>query len=429
MSTVETDFLGTSIGATETSIRVSLLNGTFTLPEQGISAGFHEGANHELLQRSFQGIFRIDGINVSLPEQIFECEVRDNAGYIQNAQMNHWPVVRFNFDFSAGPTTGEIELRPVDRTVEAIVLVTRLRYALNAAGTCRLVEKPSNRVLLDMTVGRLTDQEHRDVLLYAKLSRKLWFLEEFFGARFDCPDQFTTTDLGQLETLFRGVTEGEFSTRSSEKFFNFTPSVDQLGSPPFSGPGPIICRFSDLYFGLLGQRLKTGPIAIQIDRAMLANPRDLHHLRSDQPMPEGLRFVVLDSQVKYRFENYTSTPPQEGQKALGRFRSRLLQQEPEELADLLTEPLISDVSAERARQIVTGWLQFYDFPDRYCPQDPILENDSWRVPVWITYPDGRGALVQDVFVDLKSGVVSASVSPEEMRNLGKSAAAKLLRAS
>jgi len=89
----------------------------------------------------------------------------------------------------------------------------------------------------------------------------------------------------------------------------------------------------------------------------------------------------------------------------------------------------SNVSADKARKIVNGWLQDNDFPDRYCPQEPALEEDRWRVPIWVTYPRGQGAWVQDAFVNLETGVLTIPVSVEELRKLGKSAAAECLRAS
>lgn len=88
----------------------------------------------------------------------------------------------------------------------------------------------------------------------------------------------------------------------------------------------------------------------------------------------------------------------------------------------------SGVSADEARKLVNGWLQDNDFPDRYCPQEPRLEEGRWRVPVWVTYPRGQGAWVEDVFVDLKTRAVTLTVSIEELRRLGKVAAAECLRA-
>jgi hypothetical protein len=160
----------------------------------------------------------------------------------------------------------------------------------------------------------------------------------------------------------------------------------------------------------------------------MANAQDLAEIRKGKSLPGGLRFVVLDLQVKYRFESCIVRSPQ-GWRRLEEFRAKLLREEPEELAQLLIEPLISDVSSERARQIANGWLQFYEFPDRYCPQEPVLEEGHWRVPIWITYPDRQGAWVQDVIIDLKTGVLNSPVSPEELRRIGKSVAARLSRAS
>lgn len=375
--------------------------------------------------KSFRAVLHIVGTNVSLPEQVFESDFTNGSGDIQSVSRDHWPLVHFVCD--SLNDAGYLALEPGDRTIEAIVLATRFRYVLNAAGRCRLIEKPSNKVLLDIKVGKLERSEYADVLLYAKVSRKLRFLEEFFDTRFVCPDHFTTKDFAQLETLFRGVTEGEFSTRRSEMIFEYSPPVAELNKPPYSAPGPLSCKFSDPTLPLLGQQVETGPITVQIDRAM-ANAQDLAEIRKGKSLPGGLRFVVIDLQVKYRFESSIVRSPQ-GWRGLEEFRAKLLLEEPGELVQLLTEPLISDVSSERARQISNGWLQFYEFPDRYCPQEPVLEENRWRVPVWITYPDRRGAWVQDVFIDLKTGVLSSPVSPEELRRIGKSVAARLSRAS
>jgi hypothetical protein len=90
--------------------------------------------------------------------------------------------------------------------------------------------------------------------------------------------------------------------------------------------------------------------------------------------------------------------------------------------------LQSDVSADEARKIVVGWLDYNQFPDRFWPQQPVLEEGRWRVPLWIAGPRGKGAWVQDLFVDIKNGLVSSSISIEELRTLGKSIAAEIFRA-
>jgi hypothetical protein len=398
-----------------------VLNGT-SVPLESTFASFQAGTSQSV-KRSFRAVLHIDGTNVASPEQVYQSDFTNANGDIQNSPEDNWPLVHFVCD--SLKDAGYLVLEPGDRTIEAIVLSTRFRYALNAAGRCRLVEKPSNKVLLDIKVGKLERSEYADVLLYAKVSRKLRFLEECFGTRFVCPDHFTIKDFAQLETLFRGVTEGEFSTRRSEMIFDYLPPVAELSKPPYSAPGPLSCKLSDQTLLLLGQQVETGPTIVQIDMAM-ANAQDLAEIRKGKSLPGGLRFVVLDLQVKYRFESYIGRLPR---RRLEEFRAKLLREEPEELVQLLTEPLISDVSSERARQIVNGWLQFYEFPDRYCPQEPLLEENHWRVPVWITYPDRPGGLVQDVFIDLKTGVLNSPVSPEELRRIGKSVAARLSRAS
>src|SRR3989442_1773297 len=165
MSTLEADFVGTSLGSCEAQLRMhSLISAS--VPAERIFVG---GTSQDPVRRSFRAVLDIEGINASSTEQVFQSDFRDGIGDIQNAPTDHWPLVHFTVDSLKGTVvSGDIELRPLDRTVEALVLVTRLRYALNATGRCRLVEKPSNSVLLDMNVVRLADPDYKEVLLYAK---------------------------------------------------------------------------------------------------------------------------------------------------------------------------------------------------------------------------------------------------------------------
>src|SRR6267378_6924303 len=159
MSTIEADFVGTSLGPFGAQLRMHLLNGT-SVPVESSFASFQASTSQEPVKRSFRAVLNIVGTNVSLPEQVFQSDFTSGSGDIQNAPGDHWPLVRFVCD--SLKDAGYLVLEPVDRTIEAIVLATRLRYALNAAGRCRLVEKPSNKVLLDINVGKLERSEYTD---------------------------------------------------------------------------------------------------------------------------------------------------------------------------------------------------------------------------------------------------------------------------
>lgn len=408
MSVFEDDYQDTLAIQREAVIRAHLLGERF-------APGTAQAA--PAMDRSFRASVSIDGSNVGLPEQVFH--IIDNGEYIQNTPISPWPFVRFSFD--------KTEIGTSDRSVVAHVVYTRLLYALSRKGNFALKDSEGNTVGAG-AVESMDARELENLLSLAKIYRKLSFIEEVFQVSFPLPDQFLPSDLRHIEILFRGITEGEFWTRCEEITLLETPTPSELRAPPFTAPGPFSGTSPSPYFGLLGKNLLVGPICIRLDRSAVANPREMESLRQDRELPRGLRLIIYDSQIRYRFENYARRPPHARQQRLEQFKTKLAGQEPSELVELIHDPLISDVSAEGARQIATGWLQFHDFPDRYCAQLPTLEQTEWRVPIWVTYPGGRGAPVEDAFVDVKSGVITVSVSVEELRRLGKSAAQELLHA-
>lgn len=420
MGVLETDYEESSVTQREAVIGARLLGGSLFPQTAARSATvtIQSGLGQRL--GSFRAILQV-GETVSLPEESFDFHPTDEGGYLQRRSTSRWPVVRIY--------SGKIEVHCADQSVEGDIFRTRLLYALNAEGKCYLRD-PIGNSLIELAVGKMSSQEFENLLFLGRIYRKLKFIEERFRTSFVLPQHFTGRDIRDIEFVFCGITEGEFSSRSDEIIFlDFSPSPAELSAPPFSEPGRLSRTFPNPYFILLGHALPVGPHTMILERTAVANPRELTTIGKNKKKPSTLRFIVFDSQVRYRFEKYARRSPQERRRRLEQFRNRLLQEEPEELVQLLTQPLISDVSSERAIQIVNGWLQYYDFPDRYCPQDPVLEGDQWRVPVWITYPTVRGAKVEDLFVNVKTGVISARLTPAEMRDLGKSIASKILRAS
>lgn len=382
---------------------------------------------YEFQGHRFRGRLEVPGLP-SLPEQEFSFHVTESGGYIKNHPEDHCPSIRIDF-INPSLEAGNVEVASVDRTVDAGLLSTRLLFALLSAGKCYLQEKGGTRIL-EFGVDKLPAQEMRELLSKAKLYRKLKFIETIFKTKFLLPIAYSSSDVEMVEIVFRGITEGEFTTRNSTiTFYGYEPSNNELEGPPFTGHGAISHVFPNQNLPIFDRVFSVGSVMICLDRAGVANPRSLTQFRSGERRSIDLRLTVFDQQITYRFEKYAVRPRRELTRKLGQFKSKLLREEPAALADLITDQLILDVSADRARQIISGWLQYYNFPDRYCPQEPKLEEDRWRVPIWVTYPHGQGAWVQDAFVDLKTGVVTLSVSVEELRHLGKCAAAESLRAS
>lgn len=379
----------------------------------------------------FHARFAVPGL-ATLPLQDFSFHFTESGGYIRSHPEGHWPQIKIEIAFNSPneSTLVNFQIDTGDDTVDAGLLFTRLNFALYTAHKCFL-KGDNGETIIGFGIDNISPTMEEELLFNAKLFRKLKFIESVFDTKFVLPPIYSNDDLQIVEIVFRGITEGEFSRRGTAiSFENFKPSDDELNSPPFTEPGPISHTFAQnlIIFDRVLRHDQVGPVSIHLDQTVVANSRVVDKVRAGESVPH-IRFIVFDHQIRYRFEKYATPSPQTRRLKLEQFKKRLLAKEPEALVSLLEEPLASDVSADEARKIVNGWLQFNMFPDRYCPQEPSLENDRWRVPVWVTALRGQGGWVQDVFVDLKTGVISTPISAQEMRTLGKSVAAESFRAS
>jgi hypothetical protein len=233
-----------------------------------------------------------------------------------------------------------------------------------------------------------------------------------------------------LEMVFRGVTEGEFSLRDGEVTIKrISPSDIDLSRPPFDGPGPFSYPIGDKV-ALLGNELFVGPMTVHLRWAELASPSVVTRIRRGLKEPLDVRFGVWDNQVTYRFENYACQPRDRLLKDLNRFKETLILEEPRELADMVSESLVNDVSADEAIQIAIGWQYYNGLPDRFCPQDPELDDASagWRVPIHLVYPSAGSGPVGEVVIQVKTGAIVSHTPIDEIRSRGLALAEKLLHA-
>lgn len=378
----------------------------------------------------FRGTLSVPDNRIGFPEQDFTLYRLGNSFLIKNHPVNHWPSVEIELvasDEQAPLQVARFDVRPTGDTTDAEILYTRWVWLLISAGECSLQLDRDNFINFGMSTSPSFNE--RDFLHRAQLFRKLKFIEGVFNCVFHLPDNISGGEERQIDMVFRGITEGEFILRGDNiSFFNYTPTAsDEIRRPPFTGVGSFLRNVGDQAL-ILDRLLLVGPISVRLDHAVVANPSRVESLQAGETLPQ-IRFAVLDNQIHHRFEKYATRRPQLRRQKLEKFKKELSKVEPEELVNLLDRSLQTDVSADEARKIVVGWLQYNMFPDRYCPQEPKLEEDRWRVPIWVTYPRGQGAWVQDSFVDLKTGVVTVPMSVEELRNLGKSVAAECLRAS
>ena len=365
-----------------------------------------------------RGRFGAPDATVDFPEQDFLVWRTESGIVIENVRENAWPRIRVHMSTSeAGIREAMFLLEASERSVDAGLMDTRVGYAFESAHDIYLTLVGEEPIRFETK----TPFEDKMLLSRAKAFRKLKYLEDMFRTRFALPENIVGRDLADLDVVFRGITEGRFSTRYSNISFSILGSTVDGAKPPFTGPGPfrrVVFKAGEPV-NLFGRTLDVGRVVLAIEMAQLTDPGVLAHLEQRPAEPINVGFVVLDHQVTYSFQRYLKPRMKKlVTKELQRFKKKLLSEEPQEVANLITEPLINDVSSDEAVQIVCGWLQFNRMPDRFCPQEPEMDNaaKNWRVPIGVVYPSGKGGIVADVVVDGKTGVMLSHPPAAQLRH-------------
>ncbi|GEM_PF-1069283 len=380
----------------------------------------------------FSGRLVIPDQPFNIPEQDFIATFSDFGATFENKPVELWP--RIFIEFSSDEPLGGSQVKeffkrltdlkvksflvqPSSNPVDAEILYTRVMYCLHKSGECYLIATNFGR-LFGIGLGPILRAEEQQLLYRAKLYRKLKFIQNVFRVQFTIPQSISADEVSTIDSIFRGITEGEFITRSSEgTFTDITPSEIDLTQPPFDGIGRFSRKIGNKV-SLFGKNLDVGPITVSLQKAELADPNVVRQIRSGSTQPIDVRFAVLDNQVIHRFESYARQPRKRLLQRLNRFKQQLAREEPPELVNLVTESLQRDVSSEEALQIAMGWTQYNELPDRYCPQEPEIDSATghWRVPVWLVYTSGEGGPVGEIIIDKKTGVIINHTPIEEMRS-------------
>ena len=369
---------------------------------------------------SFRSRLTIPGLSSS-PDQVFMLKRLEDRVTIENQPAGSWPKIQI--ECSSDLTVRDFALHVADDTVDGWLLHTRVSFALAKAGQFSLRLPDPRR-----DIGSRFDLELDQIFFrLAKIARKLKFVQDTFNVKFSLSDTFPAEDLSNLEIVFRGITEGQFSVRAPDFTFPSVsgPYVD-LTKPPFEGCGPISAEIADR-LALFGEWLHVGPMHVHLEKAELANPRVVEHIRKGSGELVDVRFEVLDNQVVYRFQDYVRQPLAQ---RLDQFKQDLALKEPTELVDLVDESLQGDVSVSEAALIAVGWTQYHNLPDRYCPQHPSLDNvaGQWRVPIYLVYANREGGPVGEVVIDAKTGVIASHTPVDELRSKGRALAEQILHA-
>lgn len=386
--------------------------------------------------RCFVGRVVVPGV-LSLPEQNFTVQFSKHGFVIKNDPLGSWPELVIECESSSATEDFKIKdvvWRLAAETVDGWLRHTCVILSLERAGGFS-VEAPSINLAFDVKYdpsfeSPQSESEHRTALQMGRLIRKLKYIEDCFNVKFGVPDVFSPEEVQLVEIVFRGITEGEFTTRSGDYTFARISSSDiDMSRPPFSGPGPFSLRIEPMV-SMFGKELNVGPVTVSLDQAELAGLGLVERLRKRSTPTEKVRFEVLDNQITYRFEGYARDSRKHRLQRLNRFKKELAHYEPKEMVDLLEESLQGDVFRREASQIAVGWTFYSNLPDRYCPQEPEIDQPTghWRVPIWLVYADGQGGHVGDLLIHKKTGVILTHTSIEELRSKAMALAETMLHA-
>ena len=370
----------------------------------------------------------------SIPNQrfVFLFSPGNQKFRMESLPSDDWPkiILELEADSMGSYQAKPLKVSPSSQTASAEIKFTRFELLLAQTKACTFdigLEAPlrirfPNEV---MTQDDLNQLRHR-----AKIFRKLGFLEKVFRHKFNYPTVLLPSMVGQIELLFRGVTEGQFTTRLESFRVAIDPATVDLKQPPWNRPGYFRHMFTERE-NLFGTIIDTGPIWLEAFHANIGSYKAIRQIEQRMPPPVEAPFALLDHQITFRFERYASRSSQERESKLRQYLHELSREEPKSIYDLTLEPLTGDVNWDDANHLATGWTQIHDLPDRYCSQLPTLDESGkfWRVPLWLTYPSGKGAAVADLFVDVKTGIVTPSIPLSEIRIRGKQLAQQLLHAS
>ncbi len=376
----------------------------------------------------------IPSSQISIPKQrfIFRYSPSEQHFLMESLPSENWPkiIIELEADAQEVYQCKRFKVSSASRTTDAEIKYTRFELSLAESKSCTFdigLDAPlranfAGKVMADDNLNHLRQS--------ARIFRKLGFLEKVFHHKFNVPSEIPWSTVAQIETLFRGITEGQFTTRLESALVMVDPATVDLQQPSWSRPGHIRHLVSERE-GLLGTTLDTGPIWLEAFQAQIGSYTAIRQIEQGALHPIEALFGLLDHQVTFCFERYANRLPQEREAKLKQYLHELSLVEPSSIYNLTLESLISDVTEKEADILSMGWTHVNRLPDRYCPQTPVLDVSKkfWRVPLWITYPSGKGAAVADLFVDVKTGVVTSSLPVSEIRIRGKQLAQQLLYAS
>ena len=376
----------------------------------------------------------IPGSGISIPKQAaaFHFSPDNKTIRLESVPDKDWPklVLEIQLDSDGVSQITEFDLKPSSHSAFSGIKYTRILLCLIESGGISLDVGLGEPLVLRFDRKLMKESYYKIFRYRANYFRKCGFIEKALNCELDLPSELSEPDIFYVDALFNGLISGEYHTRAEWLNVQVIPNMVDLEQAPWRSPGFLTYPAYD-WNCLFGKAVDVGNVRVEAAHAQIGSFKALRQVEAGGSQPIEARFAVLDRQVTIHFERYANQTKKERERRLEQYLCELSLEEPKSVYDLILEPLASDVSWDEANHLATGWTQIHDLPDRYCSQLPTLDESEkfWRVPLWLTYPSGKGAALADLFVDVKTGIVTSSIPLSEIRTRGKQLAKELLHAS
>lgn len=392
-----------------------------------LTRNFKQNTNSTRLQPfvNFRGQISVG--DILFPVQMFSIRDEGEFTYLENYSEKLFPKLEIILEEkNLELHVKEFKIRPSTESVDGEIAYTRFFLLASEAKKCSLHIKDTNIPPFNFSFAEISSEVKKQVVRQATLFRKLGFIEFFFKIKLDVPKKISHVDVAQIEILFRGLTEGEFSVPlgNSITIFNYKLAKEDLENLSIPKRKSFTFEFDEDLL-VLGRFFPIGKMIFKAEKASIANPRVLKHFTEGEIVP-SLRLSIFDYQVNHRFEKYLNKERLlKNQRKLEQFKNSLRQEESEFLVNLIEEPL-AEITEKSAIEIVEGLLQYNEFPDRFSVLEPKLEKNRWRVPIGLTYPKYEPIWLADAFVDIRNGKFEMKISFDKLLKKGKEKAREAL---
>ncbi len=344
-----------------------------------INSEFLQQRNSFVDEIKNKGPIRLRFSDTFLKAYIFTAEIESNDIVLKYADKKSGLDFKIKLSINEDGSGGTVSLVTSEPTIQAGILSTRLWY-LFISNKCPVILLKDGKAY-NLTVNSYSEEQRKKLFYRAKVFRKLQFIEECLKDKLKdklvLPRTISSNDIALIDTIFRGITRGKVDTLGTSFSTKKYPPFD-IDPHKFISVPPRAYAISLNTMSLFDCDLSVGKIDVIFPYATAS-------LQEEKDGAIELTFRPLNEQIKFHFSEYSNNLAEYYDK-LESFKKKLAIEEPQELVELTTEPLLGDVSSVEASEIAVGWLlaQIRNVP---CPAIKVERSEinklgkCWKIDI------------------------------------------------